>query len=262
MHLVCSSNYYEILIQGAEMNIALAAVGFRTGDVEYNKDKITETLRKYSKNNDLVVFGETFLQGFNCLSWNFERDKGIALGRDGVVIDEIRAVARDSETAVSFGYVERAGDALYSSQLTIGSNGEILDNFRRVSAGWKEPIADNHYCEGEGFHVFSLDGRSMAIGLCGDLWYDDNVRAMRALDADIVLWPVYTDFNFAAWNESIKLEYAEQAKGFGSCVLLVNSVCLETDVPEIARGGAACFQDGRIVCEVAAGKESVLELTV
>ena len=85
---------------------------------------------------------------------------------------------------------------------------------------------------------------------------------MRALDADIVLWPVYTDFDFAVWNESIKLEYAEQAKGFGRCVLLVNSVCLETDVPEIARGGAACFNDGRIVCEVAAGEERVLEVVV
>lgn len=244
------------------MNIALAAVGFRTGDVEYNKDKIIDILQRYSKNNDLVVFGETFLQGFDCLSWGFERDKEIALAQDSVAIDEIRAVARDNGTAVSFGYVERAGDALYSSQITIGSNGEILDNFRRVSTGWKESIADNHYCEGEGFHVFSLGGRSISTGLCGDLWYDDNVRAMRALDADIVLWPVYTDFNFAAWNQSIKFEYAEQAKGIGGCVLLVNSVCLEADIPEIARGGAACFHDGRIVCEVAAGAESVLEVAV
>lgn len=244
------------------MNIALAAVGFRTGDVEYNKNKIMETLRKYSKNNDLVVFGETFLQGFDCLSWNFEKDKDIALGQDNAAIDEIRAVARYNGTAVSFGYVERDGDIIYSSQLTIGTNGETVDNFRRVSTGWKEPVADNHYREGEGFHVFSLNGRSIGIGLCGDLWFDDNVRAMRALDADIVLWPVYTDFNFVAWNESIKFEYAEQAKGLGRCVLLVNSVCLEADVSEIARGGAACFHDGRIVCEVSAGDEGVLELAV
>ena len=244
------------------MNIALAAVGFRTGDVEYNKKKIMETLRKYSKGNDLVVFGETFLQGFDCLSWDFEKDKDIALGQNSSIIDEIRAAARDNEAAVSFGYVERDGDSLFSSQLTIGSDGEILDNFRRVSTGWKEPVADFHYREGEGFHVFPLNGKTIAIGLCGDLWYDDNVRTMRALGADIVLWPVYTDFNFAAWNESIKLEYAEQAKGLGRCVLLVNSVCLEADAPEIARGGAACFHDGRILCEVAAGGEAVLEVAV
>lgn len=73
------------------MNIALAAVGFRTGDVEYNKKKIMETLRKYSKGNDLVVFGETFLQGFDCLSWDFGKDRDIALGQDSSIIDEIRA---------------------------------------------------------------------------------------------------------------------------------------------------------------------------
>ncbi len=244
------------------MNIALAAVGFRTGDVEYNKNKIIDTLQKYSKNNDLVVFGETFLQGFDCLSWDFEKDKDIALGQDSAVIDEIRAAARNCGTVVSFGYVERDGGRLFSSQLTIGADGEVVDNFRRVSTGWKEPIADHHYCEGEVFHVFHLNGKAIGIGLCGDLWYGDNVRAMRALDVDIVLWPVYTDFNFAVWNQSIKLEYAEQAKRVGRCVLLVNSVCLEPDVPEMARGGAACFHDGRIVCEAAAGAESVLETTV
>lgn len=244
------------------MNIALAAMGFRTGDVEYNKKKIMETLRKYSKGNDLVVFGETFLQGFDCLSWDFGKDKGIALGQDSVVMDEIKKAARNNGTAVSFGYVEHDGESLFSSQLTIGSDGEIADNFRRVSTGWKEPVADRHYCEGEGFHVFPLNGKTIAIGLCGDLWYDDNVRTMRALGADIVLWPVYTDFNFAAWNEFIKLEYAEQAKKVGRCVLLVNSVCLKADAFEIARGGAACFHDGRIRCEVAAGGEAVLEVTV
>jgi len=244
------------------MNVALAAVGFRTGDIDYNKNRIIDALKKYSKVNDLVVFGETFLQGFDCLCWDFEKDKDVALEQHSAVIDEIRDAARSCGTAVSFGYVERDGDSLFSSQLTIGAEGEVVDNFRRVSKGWKEPVADHHYREGEGFHVFSLNGKSIAIGLCGDLWYDDNVRAMRALDADVVLWPVYTDFDFAAWNESIKLEYAEQAKGFGECVLLVNSVCLESDVPEIARGGAACFHDGRIVCEVSAGKENVLELVV
>ena len=117
------------------MNIALAAMGFRTGDVEYNKKKIIDTLQRYSKNNDLVVFGETFLQGFDCLSWDFGKDRDIALGQDSSIIDEIRAAARDNEAAVSFGYVERDGDSLFSSQLTIGSDGEIVDNFRRVSTG-------------------------------------------------------------------------------------------------------------------------------
>ena len=52
------------------MIIALAAVGFKNGDTAYNKEKILETMREYSGKADLVLFGETFLQGFDSLSWN------------------------------------------------------------------------------------------------------------------------------------------------------------------------------------------------
>lgn len=244
------------------MNIALAAVGFKTSNIEYNKNKIIDILEKYSKNNDLVVFGETFLQGFNCLCWDFEKDKYLAFSKDDKIIKDIGMKAKKCKTAVSFGYVEREGDKLFSSQLTLDKDGKIADNYRRISTGWKEPVADAHYCEGESFHSFTLAGKSLSVGLCGDLWYDNNVQAMQALATDIVLWPVYVDYDFNAWNASIKLEYATRAKRFARHVLLVNSVCLEPDTFELARGGATYFHDGDISCEMPAGEEEVLEVAV
>ena len=137
-------------------------------------------------------------------------------------------------------------------------DGKTIDNFRRVSVGWKEPVADSHYKEGDGFHKFIFEGKEFAVGLCGDLWDDQNVKSMKDLDAEIVLWPVYTDFNYREWNESIKNEYAEQAALFGHKVLYVNSVCLDREGHEIARGGAAYFQDGKIKRQTPAGEESIL----
>ena len=46
-----------------------------------------------------------------------------------------------------------------------------MDVFRRVSDGWKEPIADDHYKEGDGFHAFDFDDKKILIGICGDFWH-------------------------------------------------------------------------------------------
>ena len=45
---------------------------------------------------------------------------------------------------------------------------------------------------------------------------------------------------------------------FGRKVLYVNSVCLDREGHEIARGGAAYFQDGKIKRQTPAGEESIL----
>ncbi len=244
------------------MMIALAAVGFKNGDITYNKEQIIRIIREHRYKSDLILFGETFLQGFDSLSWEYDRDKETAVSIDDSVIDEIRKVAKECSVAVSFGYIERTENSLYSSQLTIGRDGENIDNFRRVSPGWKEPVADSHYKEGDGFHKFRFEDKEFSIGLCGDLWDDENVKSMKELNVDVVLWPVYTDFNYIEWNDSIINEYAEQADLFGHKVVYVNSFCLDREGHEIARGGAAYFLDGRIKRQVPAGEESVLYVSL
>ncbi len=89
-------------------------------------------------------------------------------------------------------------------------NGDIVDVFRRVSEGWKESCADAHYKEGDSFHTFEYLNTKISIGLCGDLLDEEYASHMKMLDADMVIWPVYTDFNFDEWNSAVKYEYAEQ----------------------------------------------------
>lgn len=244
------------------MKIALAAVGFITNNIEYNLGKIKVIVKKYHKEVDLILFGESFLQGFDCLTWEYSKDIEIALHIDSYSIKEIKDLAREYQVAISFGYIEKSGYEIYSSQLTIDKDAQILDNFRRVSAGWKEPIADFHYCEGEVFRKFNYLNKSISVALCGDLWYEENCTQMKALNTDIVLWPVYTDFNFQEWNDVIKYEYAEQAEKCGKNLLYVNSHCLDKESHNIARGGAALFINGKIESEISAGEEDVLIVEV
>lgn len=244
------------------MKINLMSLAFKTKDLEGNEKIIIKSMREYAHKADLLVFGESFLHGFEALSWDYEKDKAIAIGLDDDIIKEIKFAAMENSIAVSFGMIEKLDEALYSSQITIGKAGEVIDVFRRVSDGWKEPIADAHYKEGSGFHTFDFEGKKILVGICGDFWHDELIEKAGAIEKDIVLWPVYTDFEPRVWNEEEKFEYAKQAAKLNAPVLYVDSVCYDFDEPYISKGGACHFCDGKIIKEVPSGAEAVLAIDI
>lgn len=244
------------------MRCALASLGFINENISFNKKVIIDTMIKFSNDVDIVIFGEAFLQGFYGVTFDVEHDSKLAIRQDDLIIKEICSVANDYAVAVSFGFIEKSEDIFYSSQITIDSHGKVIDVYRRVSPGWKEEFANEQYCEGTGFHAFSFMGHKIVIGLCGDLWFDENVNKVKSLCPDIVFWPVYTDFNYNRWNESIKYEYAGQAGKICDKVLYVNPYCMDKEDVEIAKGGSAYFRDGNIDKEIPAGKEDVLIVEV
>ena len=245
------------------MKIALASAPVQTRNVEFDLGAMADAMRRASSRADVILFGESVLQGFDCLCWEYETDRHVAVEISDPAILRMREEARQCRLAVSFGFIERMEDALYSSQIFIGAEGEILEVFRRVSVGWKEyRRTDEHYREGEHFEKINYRGKSFATALCGDLWTDGRPEEMKALDSDVVLWPVWCDYRADEWNGEIKFEYARQAARCGDCVLLVNPYCADANVHDAASGGAACFRGGRIVSERPAGSSGMLTVEV
>lgn len=245
------------------MRCALAALEFINGDVKHNQQVILNAMDKSAKKADIVLFGEAFLQGFYAASFDRIQDAKIAVTPDDPIILAIRERAGALGIAVSFGFIEKERDCYYSSQLTIDKNGAIIDLYRRISPGWKLPNADaSHYQEGEAFHMFDFMNKKIAVALCGDLWYTENADAMKILGPDVVFWPVYTDFNWQKWNNEIKFEYAAQAQKACERVLYVNAYCKDKEGDEIARGGAALFENGLITKEIPSGKEDILIIDI
>ncbi len=237
------------------MKIALACAPVKNQETAFNLRTILDWIARLSGYADLIVFGEAALQGFDCLCWHYETDKHMAVSAEGPALQQICRAAKGNRIAVSLGFIEKAGNSLFSSQIFVGADGCIEHVFRRVSRGWKEYTqTDYHYCEGAHFHKFHYADRSFSIGLCGDLWEDSRPEEMKALNTSIVLWPIWFDYNAAEWNNSIKLEYAAQAALCGSNVLLVNPFCADRAGSEVAAGGAAWFSNGNIVKEIPAGK--------
>ena len=233
------------------MKIALAVAEIVDGNIEFNLSQM-ERFAKDSRRAgaDLVCFGEAFLQGFNALSWQFDRDKNVAVATDSKIFSRIISLTKEIGIDILFGYNELDGEDIYSSCSLI-ENGEIIHNYRRISIGWKESSkTDGHYKEGNSVEVFDYKGKKCAIGLCGDLW---DFPERFNLGEDVLFWPVYVGWTKEEWENGGKMEYAEQAKMCCTKTLYVNSICKED-----AFGGAVFFVDGQIQGELTIYNEGIL----
>lgn len=237
------------------MKIALASARIVNRDISYNLSQMEYCIADaQQKGAELVCFGETFLQGFDSLSWRFENDQAMAISTDSNVFAEICHMSIKHGIDVLFGYVELNGGSLYSSCALI-SNGKLHHNYRRISKGWKEYTkTDEHYREGDTVEVFYYKGKKCVIGLCGDLWdYPERFD----LGEDLLFWPVYTSWTVQEWENSAKTEYAEQANKCCPNALYINSIC-ECD----ALGGAAFFKKGTVRKELPINNEGLLFVEV
>ena len=161
--------------------------------------------------------------------------------------DEIITSNLDLDLFVSYNGSLKAGDE-------IDANYQVYVYTTVIPLTYK--ISDNVTMD------FEYKGKRIVVGLCGDLWFDENVVEIKSLSPDLVFWPVYTDYNYNEWNKSMKYEYAEQAGKIDGIVLYINSFCKDKDGDEIARGGSTLFVDGQIVKEIPAGNEDVLVVEV
>ena len=91
------------------MKIGLVSEVFRNGDIAYNVQQITKRLIACSeKGLDMLCFGEAFLQGFDALSWEYEKDLKRAVTQSHDTVQSLQDLAKAYKIALAFGYYEQA----------------------------------------------------------------------------------------------------------------------------------------------------------
>ena len=235
-----------------DITVALASKPFVNGDIGANLTVVLATMAEGTAlGADLVCFGEAFLQGFDSLCWDYAIDQSMALTRDSEPIRRIREASLQLGVDVLFGFLEREGEALYSSCMLV-EKGEIACCYRRVSRGWKEyRRTDSHYREGKGPALFDYRGWKCAIALCGDLW--DTTQDSFRLGENLLFWPVYCGYSPEEWLGGTLAEYAAQCRDFAPLTLMINSLCSEDSF-----GGCAAFLEGNIAALLPPGREGLL----
>lgn len=233
---------------GARLKIGLVTYEFRNQDTEFNLTQIEKALQSVSGKVDLLCFGEAFLQGFDALRWDFHMDQHIALPQNSAIIGKLCNLTLQYGIALLVGYIESFQGCIYSSCVVI-DQGKVIFNYRRISAGWKAPLADSHYCEGRDVPEFQLRGSHFKIALCGDMWD----FPLRFKTDHILIWPIYVNFTLCEWAK-YENEYAKQASIASRYTLMINSL---SHSPK-SHGGAFFFVDGKIVQKTDYDKETIL----
>jgi hypothetical protein len=116
------------------MKIALASARIVDRDIKYNLSQMQWYMREAKTNGaDLVCFGESFLQGFNALSWQYEEDKKIALTISSQEFMQIKVLTKEIGIDVLFGYnelVDAIGDAI--DQYVTLDGAQVTDHTERI----------------------------------------------------------------------------------------------------------------------------------
>ena len=233
------------------MKIGLVSYEFKNGEIEYNIKKIEKAIISANGKADLLCFGETFLQGFDSLSWNYEIDKNIAITKESFIMDKLKNLSEKYNIDLGIGYIEREREQIFSSFVVI-EKGKIIHNYRRITKNWKEySITDEHYCEGKISETFIYKNTEFKIVLCGDMW----ICPEKFKTNGILLWPVYCNFSKDEWENTEQSDYAKQSKLASDNVLLVNSI---TKDEPISVGGAYYFKNGKIEKSLELNKEDIL----
>lgn len=232
------------------MRIGLAAYRSENGNIGFNLSQIEKALAATRGQVDLLVFGEAFLQGFDSLTWDPEKDLSTAVTADSAEMNRLRELSKEYGTAILTGYIEREGDRIYSSCAVI-LDGAMICNYRRVSPGWKEiSLADQHYREGKSAPGFDLMGKHFSLALCGDLWdFPELFRTEGTL-----IWPVYVNYSIEDWDEWALSEYASHTSPLCREALVVNPI----DRDPVNHGGAFLMSGGKIKCRLPFDTEGVL----
>ena len=99
------------------MKIALASAPVKNRNIEFNMQAMIDAMNKASGQAEVILFGESVLQGFDSLCWDYETDKHMAVALTDAPIQRMRKAAKQCGVAVSFGFIEHIDDILYSSQI-------------------------------------------------------------------------------------------------------------------------------------------------
>lgn len=238
------------------MKIGLVSTFMKDNDIVHQLSQITQYVSS-NHNCDILCFGESFLQGFEGLTWNYYEDINRALSKEDKAIIYLKELARSNHCAISFGFIEKENSIIYSSNMVIDEQGEIIDIYRRRSAGWKEPIANEQYQEGNDFHTFDYKDKQIGVAICGDLWDDKLINELEGMKMDALIWPLYVDFSIESWNEEFLEAYTERIKKLPYPAYMINSFVQDVNR---ANGGCYVFHKKKVSEYLAMGDIGILTI--
>ena len=203
-------------------------------------DRLAEALE--GRGLDLVLCPELFLGGYDI----GEAIRELAEPADGPSAARLARVARDSGTAIAYGYAERSGGRLYNSVLVLDGHGERIANHRKtvLPPGFE---VDYFSAATHPIRIFELAGARCAVLICYEVEFPEAVRGAAEAGAEVVLVPTALSERWhtvahhmiptRAFENGLWLLYANHAGGERETRYLGSSCAIAPDGTARVRAG-------------------------
>lgn len=158
-----------------------------TNDIQKNINVILNEI-KDSKDVDLILFNEGFLQGFDSFNFEYKHDVEIARFQNSIEFASIKDALKRKDMAVGFGYYENFKGGLYNSFIVLGKDGQEIIDYRTNSTHWKAKNACADYREGERLYSFRVKDSEVGVVSYFDLLDETNLPKLINMDDEVDLF--------------------------------------------------------------------------
>jgi predicted amidohydrolase len=247
-----------------------AALGmFHAGsDERANLGRMTDLCEQAAdRAADLMVFCEAAPTAFPATD---DPLCDLALGQPvpGPATSILGSAARRLGLWIGFGLVERCGGVLYDSAVLLDRQGQLRQAYRRIDPHWHHTDADSRiYRQGTRPVAVSAGFAVLGMLICGDLFNDNVLGQLAALQPDIVLVPMARGFDAdvaddAQWHDQEQAIYAARAQKIGAVCLIVNQLGGPPGVTACFGGALAIAADGTMLATWPLHTEGLLVVDV
>lgn len=154
----------------------------RDGDLRLNTQRALQAIAESAGKTDLLVFPETFLQGFPVVGNIAE----LAIAISGTVISSLRQAACQAGISIVIGFAELDDERFFNTALLIDERGKICLKYRKSHLY----LSDQGVFEpGDEFPVCEWHGICVGILICFDIEFPEVARMLALKGADLIVVP-------------------------------------------------------------------------
>jgi len=202
------------------LKVGLCQISTRLGDIETNKRKILDCIRRAREENiDIILTPELATMGFG--SGDIYLDK---VEENLEALDEIREYTEKTNLWAIVGYVEKDPLGFFYNAACLIAEGKILGNYRKVQlVNYRLFDEKRYFRSGRHLPVFDTPYGKIGILICEDIWFPEPVRIVTLRGAEIVfvlsaspfsrskvsLWKDY--LRIRAFDNILPIAFANQA---------------------------------------------------
>jgi (R)-amidase len=233
------------------MNVELAQVTGRDGDVAYNLARTLALIEACAADTELLVLPETYLTGFPTK----DNVAQIAEPLDGPTLTRVQQAATARGIAVAVGFAEVHDGRFYNTTVLITPEHGVALHYRKT-----------HLWSGErevfdaGDRMSTVVWRGVRVGLliCYDIEFPETARALGQLGAQLL---IVTNGNFDPYGPTHRTCVMARALENQAFAVMVNRVGQGDDGLVFAGGSAVVDPFGDLLVE-AGRDEATLRLTL